>query len=288
MDTGDRAGARLPRAVLLWRHQLPALAEAGYRCWRPTSVATAARRARGWRDYDIHAPLGDLVALLDDVGEEQAVFIGHDWGAMVVWQLRAAAPGAGRGRRGPERAASPAEMPPTQALPPGVGRQLLLHPLLPGAGRGRRRTEGDPATTMRRLMGADEHRRALRCECCNRPGRLSTASRAAPAPRLDRLRTSSTTTSTEFTGTGFTGGLNWYRNFDRTGSRPRRRRRDDPVPVAVRRRHRRPDTGSRSPAPVRDVASGSYTEVLVDGPGHWVQQERPAEVNRSNTGVLRG
>ena len=37
-------------------------------------------------DYDIHHLTDDLLGLLDDLGEEQAFFVGHDWGSMVVWQ----------------------------------------------------------------------------------------------------------------------------------------------------------------------------------------------------------
>ena len=78
-------------------------------CWRPTSAATAARRSpAAVEDYDIVALTGDLVGLLDDVGAERAVFVGHDWGAMVVWNCAAAAPGPGSRRRRAERSAGAA------------------------------------------------------------------------------------------------------------------------------------------------------------------------------------
>ncbi|BBU20677.1 hypothetical protein MYXE_04660 [Mycobacterium xenopi] len=84
----------------------------------------------------------------------------------------------------------------------------------------------------------------------------------------------------EFTRTGFTGGLNWYRNLDRNweimahpvsptitvpalfiaGA-------DDPV-LSFMRRDR-----------ATEVVTGPYREVMIDGAGHWLQQERPDKIN---------
>ncbi|WP_081844353.1 alpha/beta fold hydrolase [Cellulomonas sp. URHE0023] len=77
-----------PEHAITWRHQVPALVAAGYhvivpnqrgygRSSRPTEVT----------DYDIEHLTGDLVALLDHYGYDDATFVGHDWGAMVVWGL---------------------------------------------------------------------------------------------------------------------------------------------------------------------------------------------------------
>ncbi len=62
-------------------------------------------RPEAVEDYDIHALTGDLVGLLDDVGAQQAVFIGHDWGAMVVWQAALLHPQRVRAVAGLSRAA---------------------------------------------------------------------------------------------------------------------------------------------------------------------------------------
>ena len=77
-----------PEHAYSWCHQIPALVAAGYhvivpnqrgygRSSRPTEVTA----------YDIEHLTGDLVALLDHYGYEEATFVGHDWGAMVVWGL---------------------------------------------------------------------------------------------------------------------------------------------------------------------------------------------------------
>jgi pimeloyl-ACP methyl ester carboxylesterase len=94
---------------------------------------------------------------------------------------------------------------------------------------------------------------------------------------------------TEFTRTGFTGGLNWYRNFDRnwelTATTPA-------ATIAV------PSlfiTGSADPVRyfassdrATDVVAGKYQEIVLDGVGHWIQQERPEQVNEALLKFLSG
>src|SRR5262249_9684331 len=86
----------------------------------------------------------------------------------------------------------------------------------------------------------------------------------------------------EFSRTGFTGGLNWYRNFDRnwettphldgamiTAPSLLIAGTADPV-LAFSRTDRAPE-----------VISGPYRQVMIDGAGHWLQQERAGEVNET-------
>ena len=77
-----------PGLAYTWRHQIPALAAAGYRVIVPD--------LRGYglsdmpaqvEDYDIDHLTGDLAGLLDALGEPQAVFMGHDWGGLLAWQM---------------------------------------------------------------------------------------------------------------------------------------------------------------------------------------------------------
>ncbi len=77
-----------PEHAFSWRYQIPALAAAGYHVIVPnqrgygnSSVPTEVT------DYDIEHLAGDLVALLDHYGYEDATFVGHDWGANIVWSL---------------------------------------------------------------------------------------------------------------------------------------------------------------------------------------------------------
>ena len=75
-----------PESWYSWRHQLPALAEAGFRAVAPD------QRGYGQTDkpepieaYNILNLVGDIVGLVNTLGEERAVIVGHDWGAPVAW-----------------------------------------------------------------------------------------------------------------------------------------------------------------------------------------------------------
>ncbi len=130
-----------PELSYSWRHQIPVLAEHGYRVLAPDQRGYG-RSSRPDRveDYDILCLTGDLIALLDDLGEERAVFVGHDWGSMVVWQLSLLFPERVAGVVGMSVPFLPRATDATGAAhAPGDRRLVLLHPLLPGAGRGRRR-----------------------------------------------------------------------------------------------------------------------------------------------------
>ena len=77
-----------PELAYSWRHQVPALVAAGYHVIVPNQRGYGnSSRPTEVTDYDIEHLSGDLVALLDHYGYEDATFVGHDWGAMVVWGL---------------------------------------------------------------------------------------------------------------------------------------------------------------------------------------------------------
>jgi pimeloyl-ACP methyl ester carboxylesterase len=77
-----------PEHAFSWRHQMPALAAAGYHVIVPNQRGYGnSSRPAEVTAYDIEHLSGDLIALLDHYGYEDATFVGHDWGAMVVWGL---------------------------------------------------------------------------------------------------------------------------------------------------------------------------------------------------------
>ena len=83
-----------PELGYSWRHQLPALAEAGYHAVAPD------QRGYGKTDcpesieaYNIFQLVGDIVGLVHALGEDKAVIVGHDWGAPVAYSLRLAQTG---------------------------------------------------------------------------------------------------------------------------------------------------------------------------------------------------
>ncbi len=77
-----------PEHAFSWRHQIPALAAAGHHVIVPNQRGYGnSSHPTEVTDYDIEHLTSDLVALLDHYGYEDATFVGHDWGAMVVWGL---------------------------------------------------------------------------------------------------------------------------------------------------------------------------------------------------------
>src|SRR6266702_4678788 len=77
-----------PEIAYSWRHQLPAVAAAGFRAIAPDQRGYGETdRPAAVSDYDIHQLTADLVGLLDALGLERAVFAGHDWGGIVVWHM---------------------------------------------------------------------------------------------------------------------------------------------------------------------------------------------------------
>src|SRR5437773_4634787 len=77
-----------PEIAYSWRHQIPALATAGFHAITPDQRGYGAtERPAAVTDYDIRHLTGDLVGLLDALGLQRAVFAGHDWGGIVVWHM---------------------------------------------------------------------------------------------------------------------------------------------------------------------------------------------------------
>jgi pimeloyl-ACP methyl ester carboxylesterase len=283
-----------PELSYSWRHQIPALARAGYRVVAPDQRGYGrSSRPEPIADYDIAHLTGDLLGILDDLGEDRAVFVGHDWGAIVVWTLALLAPERVAGVAGLSVPFVPrSHRPPTERLRELLGDRFfyMLYFQEPGvadADLGR-----DPATTLRRLLAgarlgaggddagslfADDGRGFV--ERLPEPAELPTW---LSHDDLDHY-------VAEFTRTGFTGGLNWYRNLDRNWSLT------EPLAgarVAV------PSLfvgGSLDPVLVMTppaVMDGRLDDhrgtLLLDGAGHWIQQERPDEVNEALLRFLAG
>jgi pimeloyl-ACP methyl ester carboxylesterase len=283
-----------PELSYSWRHQVPALADAGYRVLAPDQRGYGRSSAPARvEDYDILALTGDLLALLDDVGEERAVFVGHDWGAMVVWQLALLAPERVAGVVGMSVPFMPrAPMPPTRLLRQVLGDSwfYVLYFQEPGvadADLGR-----DPATTMRRLLAA----------VTREEGAEFDASVMAPDGRgfVDRIPEPDALPDwltqveldhfvAEFTRTGFTGPINWYRNFDRnwelTAHLADARVE---VPSLFIGGALDPVLLMSPPAAAEAWLTDHRGTVLVEGAGHWVQQQSPREVNAALLGFVTG
>jgi soluble epoxide hydrolase/lipid-phosphate phosphatase len=77
-----------PELAFSWRHQMPALAAAGYRAIAPDLCGYGASdKPEGTEKYTIQELMADMTGLLDAMEIERAHIAGHDWGALLAWQL---------------------------------------------------------------------------------------------------------------------------------------------------------------------------------------------------------
>ena len=87
--SGDRLALCLhgfPEHAVSWRHQMPVLAELGYRVWAVNQRGYGrSSRPAGVANYALPRLLEDVAALIDAAGASSVTLIGHDWGAMVAW-----------------------------------------------------------------------------------------------------------------------------------------------------------------------------------------------------------
>jgi pimeloyl-ACP methyl ester carboxylesterase len=281
-----------PELAYSWRHQIPALAAAGYRVLAPDQRGYGrSSRPEAIADYDIEHLSADLVGLLDDIGAERAAFVGHDWGSMVVWQTALLHPERVAGVCGMSVPFSPrAQRPPTQIWRHVFAGKFFYILYFQEPGVADAELNADPAKCLRRMLcgtrtdkggsidqNADDGRGfADRFpEPDGLPGWLS-------QDELDFY-------IAEFTRTGFTGGLNWYRNFDRNWElTPQLAGAKVEAPSFFVGGALDPVLLMAPPDRQHEWLSDFRGSVIVDDAGHWVQQEKPAETNAALLGFLDG
>ena len=272
-----------PELAFSWRHQLPALAAAGFRAIAPDQ--------RGYGRSDVPAAVGDyrieeLIAdidgLLDALELDSATFVGHDWGALVLWQMALRAPAR-------------------------IERQVILNiPHFP-------RLPVDPIEVMRQRFGddfyivnfqdSDEADRTFASDPVRffdvmmRRGQISRKQfEQLPAERkvlsllglMARGAVGGEPLLTEserdyyagaYARTGFTGAINWYRNWTRNWET--QAPYDDRITVPTLFIGATDDVVI---APEHIEAMKPLVEDLevhmLEDCGHWSQQEQPDAVNR--------
>jgi pimeloyl-ACP methyl ester carboxylesterase len=275
-----------PESWYSWRHQLPALAAAGYR-----AVAVDVRgygrssRPRGVAAYRMLDLVEDNAAAVHALGEREAVVIGHDWGATIAADTALVRPEVVRAvgllsvpyapRGGPR---------PSEVFARMGGDEEFYVGYFQEPGRAEAEIEPDvrgwlagfyAALSADTMPAADPH-------FVGRGGRLRDRFPAGPLPAwlgendLDVY-------AGEFERTGMTGALNRYRNMDRDWE-------DlaglDGAPIT------QPSLfiGGALDASTTWMADaikaypttmpGLRSSHILDGCGHWIQQERHEEVNR--------
>lgn len=274
-----------PEIAFSWRHQLGALAAKGFRVLAPDQRGYGASDApKGVEAYKIEHLCADMNALLDAEGIPRAVFCGHDWGGFVVWEMA---------RRYPARVA---------------GVIGLNTPHLP-------RAPVDPLTILEARFGPDMYivyfQRPDEAEALFeadidktirfffRRSDVFPEMFAARAPdkrdlgfqkalaRFDASNTEKQLLSdaeraiyvAAFTRSGFHGPVNWYRNISGNWARSAAlsERIDQPCLMIMAQNDL---VLPPSAADGMETRIANLEKVLIEGSGHWTQQEKPEEVNR--------
>ena len=277
-----------PESWYSWRHQLPALADAGYRA--------AAIDVRGYgrsskplevQDYRMVEKVADIVGLLPALGEEQATLVGHDWGGPIVWNSALLRPDLFRGVAGVSVPYSPpGETRPTdnfRVMGADQGEFYIEYFQKPG--RAEAEIEKDvrnwllgfyysasgDADPTKPSIAVVEHGKELRAHF-QYPDEL-------PAwltqEDLDFY-------AAEFEHSGFSGGLNRYRNVDRDWEDLAAfRHRPIEIPALFIGGSKDGPTMWGGPSIKRfpTTLPKLFKSEILEGSGHWIQQERATETN---------
>ncbi len=274
-----------PESWHSWRHQLGALADAGFHAVAPDLRGYGQTdRPEELEAYDIFQLTGDVVGLVHAMGEESAVIVGHDWGALVTAyaalfrpdMFRAVAllsvPYAPRGRMSHtawEQRKYPGKIFYQATLRDARSDQFLMSDVRSSLLKGLYSLSGEAEEQDRWSPVRDP---AAPREISRPPKMPSWLSEKD----LDFL-------VAEYQRSGFTGGLNYYRNMDRNWAL---------TPFLDGAKILQPTlfiAGHRDP--VIEFTRGAYEalptnipnlkkSVLLPAVGHWTQQESPQEVNR--------
>jgi pimeloyl-ACP methyl ester carboxylesterase len=285
-----------PETGRAWRHQVAALASAGYRAVAPDMRGYGASHApEGTDQYTVVHAVGDMVALMDALGEDRAVIVGHDWGATLAWQAALMRPDRFRAVAAlgvPMMGLPP--LPPSRIFP--RSEEALFYTLyFSEPGLADAEFARDPRLTLLKILNAASGEAGPRLPGDGTPNPFGMVRRGVglladlPAPpalpawlpeaELDRM-------AAAFAASGFTGALNYYRNLDRNFELQQAMagaRVGVPALFLIGER----DTGLSIPGMAEIIAAmpelvpdlrGSH---VIPDAGHWLQQERPEDVTEA-------
>ena len=278
-----------PELAFSWRHQLDAVAAAGFHAIAPDQRGFG---LTGGPDdpmqYDMGIFCDDLVGLLDAKSIDRAVFVGHDWGGAVVWSMARLHPDRCLGIIGLNTAAGrPAGLPPVQDSEPSL---IVMSPnyyfaTFQEPGRAEPVLEADVRRTFELFLSrggfwdkaafaampedSDERRMDLlallqRDELPGEP--------FLPDEAMDYFVET-------FEATGFTGGLNWYRAAGRMGAVLANTANRIEVPSLYIGAENDVILPPSSADGMEDFITDLEKYTVMDS-GHWTQQEQAEEVNR--------
>jgi pimeloyl-ACP methyl ester carboxylesterase len=284
-----------------WRHQVLPLAKAGYHVVAPDqrgyghSTAPADIEA-----YSIDQLSGDLFGLIDHYGKDDAIFVGHDWGSMVVWESARLRPERVKAVVGVSVPCVEWPGPPTQLMRMVYGDRFFYILYFQQVGPPEAELGADARRTMSMVLyGASGEAVAGREMPTELPPMEGTGflTRMNEPPALPYMGSEGPwleagdmdVYAREFAHSGFFGPVSWYRNFDRNfeivgGLGPERISMPSyfitgDVDVV---RTMDPTGPERMRATLPDYRG----ETIIPGAGHWVQQETPRAFNDALLGFL--
>jgi pimeloyl-ACP methyl ester carboxylesterase len=290
-----------PESWYSWRHQLQALSQAGFHAVAPDmrGYGETDRPAEIER-YTLFDLVGDMVGVLDSLGEKNAVIAGHDWGAPVAWHAALMRPDRFRAVVGLSVPYRPrGSVAPTTVMPQNA--QALFYQLYfqtPGVAEAE--LEADARMSVRQILysgSGDVPRR--------NPGGSTSGVGMVPRaggfltrmPNPDMLPAWLSDADVDFyvrqfQHSGFRGGLNWYRNIDRNWELMAPYAG---APITVPALYMAGDLDlvvafPRMKEVIADLARflpNLRGTIMLPGCGHWTQQERPNEVNEAMIDFLR-
>lgn len=288
-----------PESWYSWRHQIEPLTQAGYRvCAIDVRGYGGSDKPEAIEAYDMKSMTGDVVGVIDALGEREAILLGHDWGAPIIWSTAVLHPDRVRAAIGmsvpflgrPHRPAT--EM--WQKLYEG---RFFYQLYFQRPGVAEAELEEDIPATIRKTYyaasgDADSGNRAFLSN--KGPDAKFLDGMVDPDPLPAWLTEEDVAYYvSQFEESGFRGPLNRYRNFERDW---------EELPELGERQVEQPAlfiAGSRDPVlkfiPGVDlfdmVGPPLYKDLrekkLIEGAGHWVQQERPEETNEAILGFLK-
>ena len=275
-----------PRCWYLWRHQIDPLKEAGFRVAVPDQRGYgASSRPERIEDYNILELAADIIGLADTLGEEKFHLVGHDWGCIVSWYIAWLYPHRLHCVMGLSVPLSPVG--PYIVNPPSLDDRFWYIRYFQNPGVAEKEFEADIDRTMRFFNGATQEMGMSKPRDATMFGDGPTPTELSPAITEE----DNAYYVASYTESGFRGPLNWYRNFSRVpGLTPWLENAkvlvpayflggaNDPVLTFA------PDGYNRQDTLFADLRG----KQLIDGAGHWVQEEKPHAVNNAIVDFLTG
>lgn len=290
-----------PELAHSWRHQMQPLADAGWFVIAPDQrgygFSSAPRQVEA---YGIEHLTGDLFALLDHFGKETAVFCGHDWGALVVWECARLQPQRVRSVIGVSVPYVEWPGPPTQLFRMVYTDRFFYMLYFQQVGPPEAELDADPAHTMAMVLynasGEATAGREMPTELPPMEGTgFLTQMNPVPSfpymgpegPWLDEAEFS--VYAKGFANSGFFGPVSWYRNLDANYevvkgmgadrlSMPSYFITGDVDVVRL--------MDPTGPERMRSQLPDYRGDTIIPGAGHWVQQEAPQAFNTALLGFL--